>query len=228
MLPHALLILSPGALAELPALMPGLAAPETLLRWKLLLFYPFTVLHLIAPANSPWLYFDAFHCLVAATGVYLATLRWTGDSWGALALTALVLPFGASGLAGPNAVAALTWTPWLWLLAETAFTAGGRDLAICGALAAVQLLAGCVEVVLLSWVFMAICATSVFTRKSVAWRLRIKRMAAFALLMFLLAATQVVPIMDLPARLEFRPGGTDVDFEQENRPVLVEGNCRLA
>ena len=227
-LPHALVTLAPGMLLELPALLPHVSVPDVMVRWKLMLFYPFTILHLVAPAHSPWLYFDLFHCAVGAAGVYLATARWTGNNWMAVSLAALVLPFAASGLASSSALAALAWTPWLLGLAESAFTTGARDLALCAALAAVQLLAGSIEVVVLSWSCLAIFAGSVFVRTTIAWQLRLKRLGAFVVLALLLAATQVVPLIDIPVRMEIRPGGTDVDLEQQNRPVLVRGNWWVA
>jgi hypothetical protein len=193
-----------------------------------MLFYPFTMLHLFSPVESPWLYYDLFHCAIGAAGIYLATWRWTNNGWLALALAVLVLPFAASELVSPSGLAALSWTPWLLLLAESAFTAGGRDLALCGALGAIQLLAGSLEVVVLTWTCMAICAGSVFVRRSFKLGLRVKRIGTFALLAFLLAATQIVPLMDVPARLEIRPGTIDVDMEQQNRPVLVQNDHRLA
>jgi hypothetical protein len=228
-IPHALVAFAPNALAQIPSLLSGFPVPDLVIRWNLMLFYPFTILHFIAPVNAPpWMYFDLFHCAVGAAGVYLATLRWSGNAWMAMAMAAFTLPFAGSEFVSSNAMAALAWTPWLLLLAESAFTSGGRDLVLCGALAAIQLLAGSLEVVVLTWLCVAICASSVFARSSFTVSLHVKRFGAFALLAFLLAATQVVPLLDVPARLEIRPGGVDVDVEHQNRPVLVQTDHWLA
>ena len=181
-----------------------------------MLFYPFTVLRFLSPLESPWLYFDLFHCAVAASGIYLLASRWTGNRWLALALSLAILPFATGGFLSANRMAALAWTPWMLLLAEPAFTRGGRDLVLCGGLAAIQLLTGSAEVVALTWICVALMSVGrtvpVSRLARSAW-LPVKRLAAFALLAFLLAATQVVPLLDaLPVLEKSRPS-IDVDVE---------------
>jgi hypothetical protein len=232
-IPGVAFLLLACAVIAIPSMAPQWAMPsfsvgytgtghEIFAKWMAMLFYPFTLLHLLAPHP---IYFDLFHSAVAASGVYLVVARWTGNGWPGMTLSVLVVPFAASGFPSPNAMAALAWTPWLLFLAEAAFARGGRELVLCGALAAIQLLSGSIEVSALTWICMAISAGSVFVRQALGGWLRMKRFGAFALLAFLLAATQVVPLMDALPSWEAPPGNIDVDVEHLHRPVLVQRAC---
>ena len=74
-IPHALVAFAPNALAQIPSLLSGFPVPDLVIRWNLMLFYPFTILHFIAPVNAPpWMYFDLFHCAVGAAGAGLTAV----------------------------------------------------------------------------------------------------------------------------------------------------------
>src|SRR6185503_15201283 len=78
-------------------------------KWYLMFFYPFTILHLLSPSQSPWLYFNLFHYAVGASGVYLAAFRWTGNQHLAIGLGALasLAPFVPDLFYSPSVMGAL-------------------------------------------------------------------------------------------------------------------------
>jgi len=193
-----------------------------LLKWNVMFFYPFTVFHLLSPGESPWLYFNLFHYAVGAAGVYLATLRWTGNHRLAIGfgITASLAPFIPDLFYNPSIVAALAWVPWLLMLSQEALTKGGRQLVLWAALGALQLLTGCLEIIALTWICLALSGAA--TWLTPGGLLVLKRLSGFALLAFLLAATQVLPLMNVEPAPARSPGNSDVDVEHDQRPVLVQ------
>jgi hypothetical protein len=197
-------------------------------KWSVMLFYPFTILRLFSPAEAPWLFFDLFHCVVAVAGIYLAALRWSGSGWLAFCSSLLIVPCATLGLVSASGMVALAWAPWLLLSAEAAFAKGEKHIIVCATVAATQLLSGSIEIIVITWICGAICAGSVFIQNSLRTWPRFKRFGAVALLAFLLAATQVVPLMDVRPNSEGSSSGSDVDIEQRNRPTLANDEQFLA
>src|SRR5206468_4028257 len=98
--------------------------------------------------------FCLLHQFLAGMGMFWLASRWTGNR---LAASVAGVAYAFNGmtlncLMWPNNIAALGWMPWVILVAQRAWTnGGGRNIAAAVTVAAMQMLSGAPEIVLLTW-----------------------------------------------------------------------------
>jgi hypothetical protein len=153
--------------------------------------------------------FCVLHLYLAGLGMYFLARHWTGQPFAA-AVAGLAFAFNGltlSCLKWPNNIAALAWMPWVVLLAERGWRQGGRALILAGLAGATQMLSGGPEIILLTWVVVAVLwlgeiLTNRLARTADAahscGRLIARFFAAIALVAGLSAA-QLLPFLDLLA-----------------------------
>jgi len=124
-----------------------------LAQWGTMTLYPFSLFYMILPLPWSLTWFCFGHVLLGSAGMYALAFRWSSSRVGAaLAGTAFIFSgVTFSCLLWPNYLVALGWMPWLVLLSERAWGEGGRKVVLAGGAAALQLLAGVPEIVLLTW-----------------------------------------------------------------------------
>lgn len=170
-----------------------------LAQWNTLTCYPPALLASALPL--PWSlgYFCLLHLMAAGMTMRALALRWTGNELAA-AVAGLAYAFNGMSLncmMWPNFMAALAWAPLVLLTAPEAWRAGGRRLVWAALSGALQMLSGCPEIILLTWVSVA----PLFINDFVSTREERKRMAlnlaGLLALVTGLAAIQLFPFLQL-------------------------------
>ncbi|MBI4658127.1 MAG: hypothetical protein HY735_04620 [Verrucomicrobia bacterium] len=172
-----------------------------LAQWGTMALYPFSLIYLLLPLPWSLNFFCLVHLFWAGLGMYFLAVRWFGDRFAAcLAGTAFVFNgVTFSCLIWPNYTVALGWMPWVILWVEAGWTAGGRRLLEAAVIAAMQMLAGVPEVVLLTWLVLLVVWTGSLRRRGVALWIHAGRVLAVVLLVCGLTAAQLWPFFDLLA-----------------------------
>ncbi|MSU62060.1 MAG: hypothetical protein EXS31_06640 [Pedosphaera sp.] len=170
-----------------------------LAQWGTMVLYPFSLFYLLLPL--PWS-LNAFclgHLFLGGMGAYWLASSWTRNRFaGSVAGFSYVFS-GAmfSCLLWPNYAVALGWMPWVVWSAERSWRDGGRWVVLAGLIAAMQLLAGVPEVVMLTWLLVGgLLLVDVFEggfNRLVA----IRRIFVVMLIVAGLTAAQILPFLEL-------------------------------
>jgi len=172
-----------------------------LAQWNTMTLYPLSLFYLLLP--MPWS-FEVFclgHLLLAGVGMYCLAERWTGSRLGA-AVAGVAFAFNGltwQGLMWPHLLAALGWMPWVVLSMERGWREGGRWLILASVAGAVQMLSGGAEVILFTWVVIAVLWLTLLFQAEVPPRKMIGRALGIGCLVAGLAAAQILPFLDLLA-----------------------------
>jgi hypothetical protein len=141
----------------------------------------------------------------AGVGLYLLARRWTQNR---LAASIAGLAFGLNGLMlncllWTSNLAALSWQPWVILAVEQAWQrGGGRRIALASLAGAMQMLAGAPEIILFTWLMLAVLwIRELVCRRVPVWP-TLRRFAAVVVLVTGLAAVQLLPFRNLLAHSE--------------------------
>ena len=170
-----------------------------LAQWNTMTLYPGSLFHLLLPL--PWSLgvFCLLHQWWGGLGMYCLARKWTGHRLGAsvagaaFAFNAVIL----NSLIWPNNIAALGWMPWVVLLVEQGWRSGGRKMILAGIVAAVQMLAGAPEIILLTWLMLALLALVLFVKKGLDRLCLARRFGLVILMVAGLASAQLLPFLDL-------------------------------
>lgn len=170
-----------------------------LAQWVPMALYPFSIIYLVLPL--PWSvnFFSLLHLWWGGLGMYYLARHWVSQpAAGVLAGAAFVFNGATlSALTWPNFTVALGWMPWVVWLAERAMRQGGRlTLAATGA-AAMQLLSGFPELVVMTWLVVGIVGAHLCVRERSQWRALTVRLTGIILLTSSLVAVQILPFLDL-------------------------------
>ncbi len=162
-------------------------------------WYPFSLVYLVFPLPWSLSYFCFAHLLLGGMGMYMLARRWTGDGWaGCLAGVAFIFNgVTFSCLLWPNYTVALGWMPWLVWWIERSWREGGRPVVVSGVVAALQLLSGVPELVVLTWLFVGTLAIRELVRGEVVRMALIRRLLTVVVIAAGLAAVQLLPFFDL-------------------------------
>ena len=178
-----------------------------LAQWNTLTLYPPSLFYLLLPL--PWS-FDVFrlgHLFLGGVGMYFLANRWTGVRLGA-AVAGVSFAFNGftwCGLAYPHLIAALAWMPWLLLAVERAWQGGTRAVILAALVAAMQVLSGGAEVVLLTWLLLGVLWVAEFASGQVP-RLKLAGTTlAVGILTAGLTAAQMLPFLALLAQSDRYP-----------------------
>jgi len=170
-----------------------------LAQWGTMTLYPGSLVYLLLPL--PWSLgiFCLMHLALGGAGMFALARRWVG---GEVAPAAAGLAYVFCGttfscLMWPNYTVALGWMPWVVLLVERSWREGGRWLAGAALAAAMQLLSGVPEIVLLTWLLLGcLLATELWESKEERIR-RVWRFGVVGLLVAGLVAAQLLPFFEL-------------------------------
>src|SRR5262245_1491427 len=169
-----------------------------LAQWGTMTLYPFSIVYLLFPL--PWSvnFFSLSHLFWAGLGAYVLAARWTGHR---LAASVAGFSFVFNGvtlscLLWPNYVAALGWMPWVVVVVERSWREGGRWLIGAAIVAALQLLSGVPEVIVLTWMLLAMIWLLACAEGTISRGLLVRRIAAVLLLAAGLTVMQLWPFWD--------------------------------
>jgi hypothetical protein len=170
-----------------------------LAQWNTLVLYPGSLFYLLFPLSWSLGVFCLLHQFLGGMGMYCLASRWTGNR---LAASVAGVAYAFNGLTlnclmWPNNIAALGWLPWVILVSQRAWTGEKRDLAAAVVIAAMQMLSGAPEIILLTWITLAALAAG---RSLQGFRAAAKlwwRFLAIAFLVTAAIAAQLIPFLDL-------------------------------
>ena len=170
-----------------------------LAQWNTLALYPVSIFYLLLP--FPWsiCIFLLLHLLWGGLGMYRLVEHWTEQKWAA-ALAGAVFAFNGFtwyALIWPHITAGMAWLPWVVLAMERAADGGTRRLLTAGVVAAMQLLTGGAEVILLTWLVVSAGFVLRGCRVGAPRLALIGRLFASGGLALALAAVQLLPFVDL-------------------------------
>jgi len=170
-----------------------------LAQWGTMTLYPFSIFYLIFPLPWSLTYFCFGHVLLGSLGMYFLAYRWTQNRLGA-ALAGTAFVFNGvmfSCLLWPNYLVALGWMPWVVLTAERSWNEGGRRIVIAALVAALQLLAGVPEIVVLTWTLTGALWLHRLFSESAGRLIVTRRLFVVIALAAGLTAIQLLPFCDL-------------------------------
>src|SRR5438477_8033178 len=180
-----------------------------LAQWNTLTLYPLSLIYLLLPLPWSLSFFCLAHLFIAGLGMYFLALSWTsplspggGERGSRLAAAIAGFAFAFNGLTlncliWPNNIAGLAWMPWVIWRVERGWEQGPRDLIVAALVGATQMLSGVPEIILFTWLIVALLwigklAAHEVPRTSLLWRMTI--MVGFVAA---LAAAQLLPFLDL-------------------------------
>ena len=172
-----------------------------LAQWNTLVLYPGSLFYLLLPLSWSLAVFCLLHQFLGGLGMYLLARRWTGSSLGA-ALAGMVFAFNGltlNCLMWPNNIAALGWMPWVISCVERGWSKGGRAICSGAVVAAMQMLAGAPEIILFTWIILALLLAAQCVQNRVVARRVAFRFALLAVLVAGLSSIQLLPFLDLLA-----------------------------
>ena len=170
-----------------------------LAQWGPMVFYPFSLIYLLLPL--PWSLglFCLGHLFLGGLGMYFLAHRWTSDRFAA-SVAGVAFAFNGvslSCLMWPNYVVALGWMPWVVWWVERGWREGGRPLLLAVIMAALQMLSGVPEVILLTWGLLTAMLLGQLWLGGFAPGKLCARFARMIALVAGLSAIQLLPFFDL-------------------------------
>jgi hypothetical protein len=171
-----------------------------LAQWNTSVCYPPSLIYLLLPLPWSLNLFCLGHLVLAGAGMFLLAERWTQNR---LAAAMAAVAFALNGLMLNSLIwtsnlAALSWQPLVILCVERAWRLGGRRrLAVAALAGAMQMLSGAPEIIVFTWVLLAVLGAAEARRKQIAWGPLLRRSAAIVALVSALAAIQLLPFFDL-------------------------------
>ena len=179
-----------------------------LAQWGTLALYPLSLIYLLFPL--PWSrgVFCLGHLFLGGLGMYFLAQRWVNHRFAASVAGLLFVCNGValSSLMWPNYTVALGWMPWIILLVEPGWREGGRRLVPAALIAALQMLSGVPEFILLTWLVLLGMLVGQLSTRSIPRARAAGRFLLLVLLVAGLSAIQLLPFFDLLAHSQRSPG----------------------
>ncbi len=179
-----------------------------LAQWGTLSLYPLSLVYLIFPL--PWSLgvFCLGHLFLGGLGMYFLAHRWVNHRFAA-SVAGLLFVFNGVALASlmwPNYTVALGWMPWMILLVEQGWRAGQRRLVLAALVAALQMMSGVPEFILLTWLLLLGMLGGQLATGTVRRTQAVGRFLLMILLVTGLSAVQLLPFFDLLTHSQRSPG----------------------
>ncbi|HTD65335.1 MAG TPA: YfhO family protein, partial [Candidatus Limnocylindria bacterium] len=170
-----------------------------LAQWGTMVLYPFSLIYLLLPLPWSLSLFCFAHVWLGGIGMYLLARHWTKTNLGgALAGTTYVFNgIMFASFVWPNYLITLGWMPFVVLLAERAWREGGRWTVGCALVSALQMLSGAPEIILFTWLIIALLWLCDVVRAPAAALRALGRMLIVVLLTSGLMAVQLMPFFEL-------------------------------
>jgi hypothetical protein len=170
-----------------------------LAQWNTLVLYPGSLTYLLLPITWSLTAFCLAHLFLAGMTMYALARHWTRNQFAA-AVAGLVFAFNGltlNCLMWPNNIAALGWMPLVVLVVERAWREGGRKIIWAALVAAMQMLTGAPEIILLTWAILGTMAVAQFVLKLSPPLALARRFVFIVALGAGLSAAQLLPFLDL-------------------------------
>jgi hypothetical protein len=170
-----------------------------LAQFNTLALYPLSLIYLLLPLTWSLPAFCLFHVFLGGMGMYFLARRWTGSQAGA-ALAGVVFSFNGLSLnflMWPSHIATFAWVPWVILLVEDGWRAGGTKMIAAALAAGMQILAGGPETIAFTWLVLLAVAAAGCAREPRTFWTTARRLAVMGSLALGLAAAQLLPTIDL-------------------------------
>ena len=170
-----------------------------LAQWNTMTLYPGSLFNLLLPPSWSLGVFCLLHQWWSGLGMYCLARKWTGHRLGAC-VAGVAFTFNGvtlNSLIWPNNIAALGWMPWVVLLVEQGWRSGGRKLILACIVAAIQMLAGAPEIILLTWLMLALLALLMFVEAGAERLALARRFGLVIVIVAGLASAQLLPFLDL-------------------------------
>ena len=168
-----------------------------LAQWNTMALYPFSLFYVLLP--MPWSlnFFLLGHILLGGSGMYRLAHYWFGSR---LAASVAALVFAWNGVSlqfimWPCHNAALAWMPWVVLHCQRAGKEGGRRVYWAALAAACQMLTGSPEIILLTWLIVAVCFVRDVAQKEQFFWTAGRRLICLGALAGALSAAQLLPTL---------------------------------
>ena len=170
-----------------------------LAQWGTMTLYPFSLIYLIFPLPWSLSYFCLGHFMLGGLGMYALAQRWAGNRLGSSFAGVAYIFNGVtfSCLLWPNYTVALGWMPWVVLWVERSWREGGRWQVVAALAAAMQLLSGVPEVVLMTWLLLGCLWLDAMVRGVADRAALAKRLGLVVILVAGLTAAQLLPFFEL-------------------------------
>jgi hypothetical protein len=194
-----------------------------LAQFNTLALYPLSLLYLLLPLTWSLPAFCLLHVFLGGMGMYFLARRWTGSQAGA-ALAGVAFSFNGLSLnflMWPSHIATFSWIPWIVLLAEDGWRAGGNKMIAAALAAGMQILAGGPETIGFTWLVVLAMAAAECARQPRTFWTAARRLVVIGSLGLGLAAAQLLPALDL-ARHSHRD--THYGRSDWSMPLLGWGN----
>jgi len=164
-------------------------------------WYPPTLLAIFLPLPWSLNIVVVLHLLWAGLGVYLLASRWGLGTFAATwaGMAAVFNGVILSSIEWAAYIAVLSWTPWIVLLAMQSWEKGGRWILLAALASGMQILGGMPELVVLTWIFVAVVWVGAVIAKNVSVRASALRTVWIILLASGLTSFQTLPFLDLMA-----------------------------
>ncbi len=190
-----------------------------LAQWNTMPLYPPSLIYLLLPLTWSLSFFCLLHLWFAGLGMFFLARRWTGNNFAA-AFAGVAFSFNGLSLnllMWPSHMATFSWMPWVVLAVELAWRRGGQKIILAALVGAMQMLAGGPEIILLTWLFLLALWIQQFVRGEsprgpMSWRFPL-----VVLLVFALAAAQLLPFLDLSAHSQRGVGYADTRWSMPGR-----------
>jgi len=170
-----------------------------LAQFNTLTLYPLSLIYLLLPLTWSLPAFCLFHVFLGGMGMYFLARRWTGSQAGA-ALAGVVFSFNGLSLnflMWPSHIATFAWIPWVILLVEQGWRAGGTKIFAAALAAGMQILAGGPETIAFTWLVLLALAAAGCIREPRTFCTTARRLAVMGSLALALTAAQLLPTIDL-------------------------------
>jgi hypothetical protein len=170
-----------------------------LAQFNTLTLYPLSLFYLLLPLTWSLPAFCLLHVFLGGMGMYFLARRWTGSPAGA-ALAGVVFSFNGltfNFLMWPSHIATFSWMPWVILLVEDGWRAGGRRMFAAALAAGMQILGGGPETIAFTWLVLLGLAAGGCVREPRTYWTTARRLAVMGSLALALAAAQLLPTIDL-------------------------------
>jgi hypothetical protein len=178
-----------------------------LAQWNTMALYPPSILYILMPLSWGLGVFCLLHLFWAGLAMYFLAARWTSSRLAA-AVAGTVFAFNGFtwyGVVWPHLLAALAWMPLVVLACDRAWHGGRRQLAWAALAGAMQMLSGGTEVILFTWLVIAVLGLGTLLagegiESGLKWRVRWRLTLRFVVIVVWvagLAAAQLLPFLDL-------------------------------
>ena len=185
-----------------------------LAQWNTLTLYPCSLIYLLLPLTWSLAFFCLAHLFWGGLGMYFLAYHWTQHRLAA-GLAGVIFAFNGltlNFLMWPSHVATFSWLPWVLWLGPRACREGGKTLVWATLAAAMQMLAGGPETILVTWLLLLVLAGGDWVREKGQRGRLVLRLLGMGVLVAMTCAAQLLPFLELVAHSQRDAGYGSADW----------------